>query len=178
MNIVDIILAIILAWALISGLRKGLISQASSLVGVLLGVWVAFKFNDRLGEWIGVEVEGVAAYVILFVAAVLLAWVMSRFSRWILHGIGLGFVDKIGGALLSLVTCCLVLSLLLGLFRNVNGHLKIVEPEVLETSTLVAPIERVANVVFPYLVEAKEAIVESDTFKLNNDTNSPNDSEI
>ena len=178
MNIVDIILAIILAWALISGLRKGLISQASSLVGVLIGVWVAFKFNDRLGEWIGVDVEGVAAYVILFVAAVVLAWVMARFSRWILHGIGLGFVDKIGGALLSVVTCCLVLSLLLGLFRNINSQLKIVEPEVVDSSLFVGPIERVADFVFPYLEEAKEAIVESDSFKLNSDTNNKNNSEI
>ena len=166
MNIIDIILAIVLVWALISGLRKGLISQASSFVGLLLGVWLAFKFNDQLSAWIGVEVEGILAYVILFALGVLVAWLFSRISGWILNGIGLGFVDKIGGALLSLVVYCLVLSLLLGLFRNINSSLKIVEPEVLKSSVLIGPIERVSDVVFPYLVEAKDAIIGSDSFQL------------
>lgn len=167
MNFIDIILAIVLVWALISGLRKGLISQASSFVGLLLGVWLAFKFNDQLSEWIGVDVEGIAAYAILFAVGVLVAWLFSRISGWILNGVGLGFIDKIGGAVVSLVVYCLVLSLLLGFFRNLNSSLKIVEPEVLESSVLVGPVERVSEVVFPYLVEAKDAIIGSDSFRLN-----------
>lgn len=172
MNIIDIILAIVLVWALISGLRKGLISQASSFIGLLLGVWLAFKFNDRLSEWIGIKVEGIIAYVILFAIGVLLAWLFSRISGWILHGIGLGVVDKIGGAVFSLVVYSLVLSLLLGIFRNINTSLKIVEPEVLSTSILVEPIERVSEVVFPYLIEAKDAILESNSFGLKEDAQS------
>ena len=164
MNILDIILAIVLVWALISGLRKGLISQASSFVGLLLGVWLAFEFNDKLSEWIGVDVEGIAAYAILFAVGVVVAWIFSRISGWILRGIGLGVVDKIGGALLSLVVYSLVLNLLLGLFRNVNSSLQIVEDKVIEESVLVEPIEKIAGVVFPYLVEAKDAIMESDSF--------------
>lgn len=173
-NIVDIILAIVLVWALLSGLRKGLLSQASSFVGLLLGVWLAFKFNDRLSEWIGVEIEGVAAYVVLFVVGVLLAWICSRISNWILNGIGLGVVDKIGGAVLSVVVYSLVLSLLLGLFRNINSSLHIVEDKVLEESVLVEPIEKVSEVVFPYLVEAKEAILNSDSFGLTEEAKTEN----
>ena len=112
------------------------------------------------------EVSGILAYVILFAAGVLVAWISSRISGWILNGIGLGFVDKIGGAVLSVMVYCLVLSLLLGLFRNINSSLKIVEPEVLDSSVLVEPIERVSDVVFPYLEEAKEAIIDSDSFQL------------
>lgn len=173
-NIVDIILAIVLVWALLSGLRKGLFSQASSFVGLLLGVWLAFKFNDRLSEWIGVEIEGVAAYVVLFVVGVLLAWICSRISNWILNGIGLGVVDKIGGAVLSVVVYSLVLSLLLGLFRNINSSLHIVEDKVLEDSVLVEPIEKVSEVVFPYLVEAKDAILESDSFGIKKEAETEN----
>lgn len=164
MNILDIILAIVLVWALISGLRKGLISQASSFVGLLLGVWLAFEFNDKLSEWIGVDVEGIAAYAILFAFGVVVAWFFSRISGWILRGIGLGIVDKIGGALLSVVVYSLVLNLLLGLFRNVNSSLHIVEDKVIAESVLVAPIEKISDFVFPYLEEAKEAILESDSF--------------
>lgn len=171
MNIIDIILAIVLVWALVSGLRKGLISQASSFVGLLLGVWLAFKFNGNLSEWIGVEIKGVAAYAVLFAAGVVLAWLCSRISGWILRGIGLGVVDKIGGALLSLTVYALVLSLLLGLFRNINSTTHIVEDKVLEESVLIEPVERVSEVVFPYLVELKDSIVNSDSFRLNDENN-------
>ena len=112
LNILDIILALVLVWALISGLRKGIISQASSFLGLLFGVWLAFEFNDKLSEWIGVDVDGIAAYIILFAVGVAVAYLFSRISGWILNGIGLGVVDKIGGALLSLVVYSLVLNLL------------------------------------------------------------------
>ncbi len=166
MNIIDIIIAIVLVWALVSGLRKGLISQASSFVGLLLGVWLAYKFNDQLSEWIGVDIKGIAAYAILFAAGLLLAWLCSRISGWLLNGIGLGVVDKIGGAVLSLTLYTLVLSLLLGLFRNINSSLHIVEDKVLEESVLVEYVEKVSDVVFPYLEEAKDAILDSEAFGL------------
>ena len=164
MTIIDIILTIVLVWALISGLRKGIISQASSFLGLLLGVWLACKFNGQLSEWIGVEVEGVAAYAILFAIGVAVSWFFARISSWILRGIGLGVVDKIGGAVLSLVVYSLVLNLLLGLFRNVNTSFQIVEEKVLEESVLVEPIESVSGLIFPYLEEAKEAILENNSF--------------
>jgi membrane protein required for colicin V production len=177
-NILDIILAIVLVWALISGLRKGLISQASSFVGLLLGVWLAFEFNDKLSEWIGVEVEGIAAYAILFAVGVVVAWFFSRISGWILRGIGLGVVDKIGGALLSVVVYSLVLNLLLGFFRNINTSLHIVEDKVIAESKLVEPIEKISGIVFPYLVEAKDAIMESDSFNRENQKSDKNNEEV
>ena len=169
MNILDIILAIVLVWALISGLRKGIISQASSFLGLLLGVWLACKFNGQLSEWIGVEVEGVAAYAILFAIGVAVSWFFARISSWILRGIGLGVVDKIGGAVLSLVVYSLVLNLLLGLFRNVNSSVQIVEEKVIEESVLVEPIEKIADVIFPYLENVKAAIMENETFQSDED---------
>ncbi len=176
MNILDIIIALVLVWAIIGGLRKGLISQASSFVGLLLGVWLAFEFNDKLSEWIGVEIEGIAAYATLFAIGVAVSWLFSRLSGWILRGIGLGIVDKIGGAILSLVVYSLVVNLLVGLFRNLNSSLHIVEDKVLEESALVEPIEKISDFVFPYLVEAKEALLESDSFKREKSVENKNES--
>lgn len=164
MNVIDIIIAIVLVWALVSGLRKGLISQASSFVGLLLGVWLAYKFNGQLAEWIGVDIKGIAAYAILFAAGLLVAWLCSRISGWILRGVGLGALDKIGGAVISLTVYVLLLNLLLGLFRNINTTFRLVDDKVLAESVLVEPVERVAGVVFPYLEEVKDAILESETF--------------
>ena len=52
MNIIDIIILIAFVPAIIHGLSKGFINQALSLVAIILGVWLSFKFSDRVGEWL------------------------------------------------------------------------------------------------------------------------------
>lgn len=166
MNVLDIILAVLLVLGAISGLRKGIISQLCGLVGVLLGVWLAFKFSDKLSGWIGVEISDIASFVIVFVGAVLVAALAGKISAAILHATGLGIVNRIGGMLLSVVEYALVLSLLLGLFQRINDATGWVDNKVVEESVLVEPIMTVSDFVFPYLIEFKDAIVESDSFKL------------
>jgi hypothetical protein len=72
----------------------------------------------------------------------------------------------------------LICSLLLGLFQRVNNATGWVEPKVVEESVLVEPVMKVSEFVFPYLVELKDAIVESDSFKLNNKPQEAQNQEI
>ncbi|MBR3681998.1 MAG: CvpA family protein [Tidjanibacter sp.] len=166
MNILDIILAIVLALGAIHGFRKGIIAQLCGIVGVLLGAWLAFKFGAKLGEWIGVELNEIVAYVIVFLVAVLVAGLAGRIAAAILKATGLGIINRLGGAALSVVEYALVASLLLGLFERINEATEWVEPKVMEESVLVGPVQAISDFVFPYLLEVKEAIEESDSFKL------------
>lgn len=165
MNILDIILAIVLALGAIQGFRKGIIAQLCGIVGVLLGAWLAFKFGAKLGDWIGVQLNEVVAYVIVFLVAVLAAGLMGRIAAAVLKATGLGILNRLGGLALSVVEYALILALLLGLFERINNATGWVEPKVLEESVIAGPVKDVSNFVFPYLVEMKDAIVGSDAFK-------------
>lgn len=178
MNVLDIILAILLVVGAVNGFRKGIISQLCGLAGVLLGVWLGFKFGDRLGVWLGVEIGEIASFVIIFIGAVLLAALAGRISAAILRATGLGILNRLGGMALSLVEYVLICSLLLGLFQRVNNATGWVEPKVVEESVLVEPVMKVSEFVFPYLVELKDAIVESDSFKLNDKPQEAQNQEI
>ncbi len=178
MNVLDIILAILLVVGAVNGFRKGIISQLCGLAGVLLGVWLGFKFGDRLGVWLGVEIGEIASFVIIFIGAVLLAALAGRISAAILRATGLGILNRLGGMALSLVEYVLICSLLLGLFQRVNNATRWVESKVVEESVLVEPVMKVSEFVFPYLVELKDAIVESDSFKLNNKPQEAQNQEI
>jgi hypothetical protein len=79
---------------------------------------------------------------------------------------------------LSLVEYVLICSLLLGLFQKVNNATGWVEPKVVEESVLVEPVMKVSEFVFPYLVELKDAIVESDSFRLNDKPQEAQNQEI
>ncbi|MBQ1214555.1 MAG: CvpA family protein [Tidjanibacter sp.] len=178
MNVLDIILAILLVVGAVNGFRKGIISQLCGLAGVLLGVWLGFKFGDRLGVWLGVEIDEIASFVIIFIGAVLLAALAGRISAAILRATGLGILNRLGGMALSLVEYVLICSLLLGLFQKVNNATGWVEPKVVEESVLVEPVMKVSEFVFPYLVELKDAIVESDSFRLNDKPQEAQNQEI
>ena len=165
MNILDIILAIVLTFGAVQGFRKGIIAQLCGIVGVLLGAWLAFKFGAKLGDWIGVELNEIVAYVIVFLVAILVAGLMGRIAAAILKATGLGIVNRFGGLALSVVEYALILSILLGLFKRINEATGWVEPKTLEESVIAGPIQDISDFVFPYLLEVKDAIVESEAFK-------------
>lgn len=175
MNILDIILAIVLAFGAVQGFRKGIIAQLCGIVGVLLGAWLAFKFGAKLGDWIGVELNEVVAYVIVFLVAVLVAGLMGRIAAAVLKATGLGIINRLGGLALSVVEYALILSLLLGLFERINVATGWVEPKVLEESVIAGPVQEISDFVFPYLLEVKDAIVESDVFRTPNNGEADSD---
>ena len=52
MNIIDIIILCCLVPAVIRGISKGFVNQAYSLVALIAGVWLSFKFSGALGDWL------------------------------------------------------------------------------------------------------------------------------
>ena len=52
MNILDAIILICLIPALIQGLRKGFISQAISIVSVVVGIWASARFANLVADWV------------------------------------------------------------------------------------------------------------------------------
>ena len=45
MNYIDIVIGLLLLFAAIGGLRKGLISELASLAALILGIWGAIEFS-------------------------------------------------------------------------------------------------------------------------------------
>ena len=52
MNTLDIILIILFIPGLIRGMSKGFIEQAVSLVGIVLSVYLAFRFSSVASGWL------------------------------------------------------------------------------------------------------------------------------
>ncbi|KPJ52514.1 MAG: hypothetical protein AMJ37_02765 [Dehalococcoidia bacterium DG_18] len=106
MNWFDIILIVVLALATFMGFRQGIISMVLPVVGLIIGVILAGQHCGTVGGWLPIEnaeYAGWAGYAIIllvtFIAAVILARILRRFIRLVL----LGWVDRLGGAILGLV---------------------------------------------------------------------------
>ena len=53
----DILVALVLVVAVWNGVRRGLIMQLCSLVGIVVGLWLASHLGEDVGELFGVADE-------------------------------------------------------------------------------------------------------------------------
>lgn len=163
MNILDIIIAIILVIAAVMGYRRGVIEQVCSLAGILLGIYLAFKFSNALGDWlnIGERFTPIVNFVIILIVVIIILILIGKLFRKVFHMTGLGIVDRLGGLALSVLKIGLLLSLFLGFLVDFNKNIKIANEDFFEESVLLGGLRKMSDIVFPYIVDAKEAIFDS-----------------
>ncbi len=168
-NILDIICLVFVGYALYRGFKNGLLIEAGSVLSLLVGVWLAFKFGDRFGSWLGFDdaTASVAGFILLLVAVVLFIMLACKVLRALLTMTGLGLFDKIGGCIVSVLKTAVVLSLLLGLLAPLNAKSKWVDPKKFEESKTMEYIQPLASKVFPYIKEAKETYMKSLSAEIN-----------
>ena len=105
MNWLDIVLIAVLALATFLGFRRGIIAMVLPIVGLIIGVVLAGHYYGPVGGWLPIDNQqhaGWAGYaiiiVVVLIVSVILASVLRRFIRLVL----LGWVDRLGGAILGL----------------------------------------------------------------------------
>lgn len=53
MNTLDIVILLLFIPGIIRGMSKGFLEQIITLAGIVLSVYLAFKFSDVAGAWLG-----------------------------------------------------------------------------------------------------------------------------
>ncbi len=110
---------------MITAIRVGLIKMVVHFVGLLLGIFLAGRFYQALGEkltFIGTDkAASVAAYVIILVAvmvvAAIVAWLLSK----ALSAVALGWVNRLGGGLFGLLQGGVLLGAALAIWAKYGG---------------------------------------------------------
>jgi membrane protein required for colicin V production len=106
MNWLDIVILIYLAVSVISGLVQGLIRTVLSIVGVIVGIFLASHFYIQLGNALtfisNKDTANIVAFIIILLAVMIVAAIIAWLLKSIIKAIKLGWVDKLGGAVLGL----------------------------------------------------------------------------
>lgn len=101
---IDFVLGLALAAMLIRGWLRGFVREALDLVGLFLGLWLAFRlsapFGDFVTESFGVspEVGRIGGGILLFVLFGALLSVAAHFLSKVMNLPGLSMVNRVGGA--------------------------------------------------------------------------------
>lgn len=157
MNILDIILAIPLLWALYRGFRKGLIYMIASLTALVLGILGAIRFHEATGQllnnWFNINAEHLSliAFAVTFIGIVLVVHLAAFLADKLIKAVALSLVNRAAGMLFGLLVTGFVISILLMPIDAANKSRNFIDPDTIEGSLLYRPLTKFAPTVLPYL---------------------------
>ena len=132
MTFVDTITVLLFVASVVIGYIRGLVKQATSLVGYILGIIACNAFGDTAtdilltvmpsaAQWPLASVTTHAvAVIVLFLLISLSVRVAGMFLRSIVDMLHLGIIDNIGGSALCLFKYFFIFSILLNLWLMIN----------------------------------------------------------
>jgi membrane protein required for colicin V production len=136
MNWLDIVLIVALALSLLSGLWSGLIRVLFSLIGVIVGIMLAGAYADGLASKLTfLDANGayLMAFLIILLGTMIVATILGALIRMLLKNTPLGIVDKIGGAILGLLSGAIFIGAILAIYLKYVGH-----PDIITSSPIAA----------------------------------------
>lgn len=118
MNFLDIIILVILFFFALKGLVRGLVNEASSLAGLILGGWLAYRYYPALSipihsiMHIPTHVSSFLAFMLILMLTGFIAHILGNIITTALRIVMLGSLNRLGGILIGSAEGALLLSML------------------------------------------------------------------
>ena len=115
MNLFDIIIFAILCFFAVKGLVRGLVNEASSLAGLLIGGWLAYRFHPLLAAPIKsalhlpTHLASFLAFIIILLLTGICAHIIGNIVTAALRLVMLGSLNRLGGLLIGVAEGALLL---------------------------------------------------------------------
>lgn len=121
MNFIDIIILLVLCFFAIKGLVRGLVNEASSLAGLLVGGWLAYRFHPVLAAplksalHLPAHLSSFLAFIIILLITGVCAHIAGNVITSALRLVMLGSLNRLGGLLIGaaegMLLLCMVFSI-------------------------------------------------------------------
>ncbi len=160
MQIIDIVILVLVALAIVKGLIDGLIRQVGGIAGLFVGIILAGRFSALLASWLhqwisaSENIVKILSFVLIIIATCLLMHLVGKLLEKIVTITTLGWLNRLLGAVLSVFGVVLLIGVLLSLIEYVNESWFIIIPkEMIAQSKGVQIVTSITDVVFPYIKE-------------------------
>lgn len=125
MNWLDIVILVILAISVLTGLKTGIIKAILSLAGVIVGVILAGRYYMALAEQLTfIPQENwarIAAFALILIGVMLIAGILAGILKWLVSLVLLGWVNRLGGAVFGFVLGVIFCAALLAIWVKFLG---------------------------------------------------------
>jgi membrane protein required for colicin V production len=125
MNWLDVLIIIGLVISIVSGIKQGIIKVLFTLAGGIIGVVLAGRYSDSLAGKLSFisdpNIAGIAAFVIILLATMIVAMILAFIVKKIASAILLGWIDKLGGAVIGLLMGAIFIGAILAMYLRYQG---------------------------------------------------------
>lgn len=166
MNLLDVIIAIPLLWGTYRGFKRGLIFETLMIIGLIIGLYAAFKFSSLVQGLLKTFVQSDSAvlpfisFTFVFVAVLLVMILLAKLLENILKIASLNVFNRIAGAVLGLFKFGLVVSVVLWSFKALEPHWDFISSDMKNKSLLYEPVLKTASFITPALEDIKKEFKE------------------
>lgn len=165
MIVIDLLIAVLLGYALFKGLQKGLIVSVISLIALIAGIYFSLRFSFFTSEILQQSTQWspnaitVSAFFITFSFVLVLLFLLGKILTKLVNAVALGFINKLAGAVFESLKMILIISVFLNLFQKINYNNLLVSEEKLEESVFYHSIEEVSRSIFPLMDKWYKAVL-------------------
>jgi membrane protein required for colicin V production len=166
MNLLDMFILIPIAWGLYKGFTRGLIIELASIVAILLAVWGAVVFSDKMAHYLKGTIDwqpahlSLLAFTVTFLAIVVLVMLLAKLLTGLADVAALGSLNKITGALFGAFKSLLLVSVLLFILAAAGKKITVISSTAKKESKLYKPVSSLATTLIPALKNSKLGISE------------------
>lgn len=154
MNWMDLLLIVAMGVAAAKGYQRGFVVELASLVGVVLGIWVAARYSEPLMTRLGLEMAGHWAFLLTFLMVLVVVHLLAHALTTLMDVAQLGLPNKLAGILFGALRSAFVLSVVLNLLGGFSSE-AMPGAEARKDSRLYGPVRAFAPLVLPVLGDTK-----------------------
>jgi membrane protein required for colicin V production len=172
MSFLDIIFIIPIVWLAYVGFKKGLIIELSTLLALVLGVFVSLYFSDVTAEFLKDSFDlktkylKLISFIITFLLVVIAVNLIGKLIEKFVDMVALSFLNKSAGGVFGVLKAVVILSLLLFFIEKVDKKKFLLSEELTQNSLFYPYIQPIA----PTLIDAFSDIdFDIDTEELKDD---------
>jgi membrane protein required for colicin V production len=156
MGILDIFFLVPIVWLAYVGFKKGLIIELSTLLALILGVFVSLYFSDITADFLKdifdlkTKYLKLISFIITFLLVVIAVNLVGKLIEKFVNMVSLSFLNKSAGGLFGVLKAVIFLSLLVFFIEKVDKKKNVLSTELTESSIFYEYIQPIA----PTLIDA------------------------
>ena len=159
MNWMDLVIGLLLVYAFYKGFKNGLILELTSLLALILGLFLAYSYSDRtagiLDQWVDWSDTSlsIVAFLLTFIVVVILINILGKALSKLIGMMALGLVNKLAGGIFGLMKILLFISVLFVVADAAREYMDVLELEVVQTSIILDFYQRNIVELFPEIID-------------------------
>ena len=157
MNILDSVVMILVFYGIYKGFTKGIVYMVLSTAGFILGIILSVKFAFLLVPYLAhyfnlheVQLKWLA-YMLIFLGVILVMLLLSKLLYKLLKISGLGWLNRLSGALVSGLKYLFFAGLILMLIDEIQQRFPVFPDTLLKESKLMQPVTESTRMVIRWI---------------------------